>query len=473
MRYHIVGIAGAGMSAIANILLDQGHHISGSDRQSNQVTSALARRGATLYVGHDPTYIDGTDAVIVTSAVRGNHPEVEAARAAGIPVLKRVDVWRDWSQRRAVIAIAGTHGKTTTTAMIAFVLSQAGLQPGFLVGSHVPDLGTNARWGDPAAPLIIEADEYDYTFLALSPQIAVITNAEWDHPDVYSTEDAYYAAFNQFIAQVQTTVLVCGDVGSGSERLAWHMLSGQRLTYGLEATNDYQAVLAEAGQRWSVFRHAYAPDRRHHVPATPVAQSCELTLPGLHNVRNALAALCVADILGIDRSCAVNALRVFRGTARRFELKGEVAGITVIDDYAHHPTEVRATLMAARMRYGSRRLVVYLQPHTYSRTHTLLDRWSEAFSAADLVLIGDIYGARETQATSVTHANLARHLAERVAVAHADGPRPARVLYAGGVLEAARLAQTLLEPGDVFLTLGAGDGDQVGMTILEILRSEL
>ncbi len=467
MRYHIVGIAGAGMSAIANILLDQGHHISGSDRQPNQVTSALARRGATLYVGHDPAYIQGTDAVIVTSAVRGNHPEVDAAHAAGIPVLKRVDVWRDWSQRRAVIAIAGTHGKTTTTAMIAFVLSQAGLQPGFLVGSHVPDLGTNARWGDPAAPLIIEADEYDYTFLSLSPQIAVITNAEWDHPDVYSTEDAYYAAFNQFIAQVQTTVLVCGDVGSGSERLAWQVLSGQRLTYGLEATNDYQAILAHAGRSWSVYRHA--PDRRHPIPATPVVQSCELTLPGLHNVRNALAALSVADILGIDSASAASALGVFRGTARRFEHKGEVAGITVIDDYAHHPTEVRATLAAARMWYGSRRLVVYLQPHTYSRTHTLLDQWTEAFHAADLVLIGDIYGARETLATAAAHTNLARHLAERVAAAHAQATRPARVVYAGSVPEATRLAQTLLEPGDVFLTLGAGDGDQVGMTILETL----
>lgn len=468
MRYHIVGIAGAGMSAIANILLDQGHHISGSDRQSNQFTSALARRGATLYVGHDPAHVDGADAVIVTSAIRGHHPEVAAAHAAGIPVLKRTDVWRDWSQRRAVIAIAGTHGKTTTTAMIAFVLSQAGLHPGFLVGSYVPDLGTNARWGDPAAPLIIEADEYDYAFLALSPQIAVITNAEWDHPDVYSTEDAYYAAFNQFMAQVQSTVLVCGDVGSGSERLTWQTQPGQRLTYGLEATNDYQAIIADAGHSWSVYRHD--PDRRHLVPATPVVLSCDLTLPGLHNVRNALAALSVADILGIDMTCAVNALRMFRGTARRFELKGEAAGITVIDDYAHHPTEVRATLAAARMRYGSRRLVVYLQPHTYSRTQTLLDQWTEAFNAADLVLIGDIYGARETQA-DMGHTTLARHLTERVAAAHAKGIRSAQVVYAGSVPEATRLAQTLLKPGDVFVTLGAGDGDQVGLSLLETLRS--
>lgn len=460
MHYHIVGIAGAGMSAIAHILLDQNQRVSGSDWHTNQLTSSLAARGATIFTGHDPAYIAGADRLVVTSAARDDHPEVVAAHTAAIPVLRRTDLWRDWSQHRRVIAIAGTHGKTTTTAMIALVLTYAGINPGFLIGSEAPDLGTNARWGDPAAPLIIEADEYAHTFLALTPEIAVITNAEWDHPDVYPNSAAYYAAFTQLVTQTQGTVLACGDTGMGLQHLSFAQSPARLLTYGLEESNTYRAILLD-NQCWSVAGGHWSLD----------GQRWSLAVPGVHNIQNALAAIGVADLLNIDATVVTTALTSFRGTARRFEIKGEAAGITIVDDYAHHPTEVRATLAAARQRYGSRRIVAYVQPHTYSRTLALMEQWPTAFAEADLVLVGAIYGSRETPPAGTDPALLAQHLAERIATAGAGRSRPRYVTYVGNITEATAAAQLLLQPGDVLLTLGAGDGNRVAEAVLTFLQT--
>ncbi|HEX5692205.1 MAG TPA: Mur ligase domain-containing protein, partial [Roseiflexaceae bacterium] len=202
-HYHIIGIAGAGMSAIANVLLDQGHTVSGSDLQHNALAEALLARGARVNVGHAAEHVAGADVLLTTSAARPDHPEIVAARERGIPIQKRADLWREWSRQRDVIAVAGTHGKTTTTALVALALTRAGLNPGFLVGGEAPDLGSNARWGDPSAPLVIEADEYDRTFLALAPRVAVITNVEWDHVDIYPTQESYDAAFREFAASVR------------------------------------------------------------------------------------------------------------------------------------------------------------------------------------------------------------------------------------------------------------------------------
>src|SRR5215216_1440777 len=203
MRYHIVGIAGAGMSAIAHVLLDQGHTVCGSDMQRNSLSDALAARGAAVLLGHDPTHVAGADALVVTSAAKPDHPELRAATERGIPVLKRADLWREWSAQRDVVAVAGTHGKTTTTTMIALALTRAGRDPGYLIGGEAPDLPRNARWGSPDAPLVIEADEYDRTFLALTPRVAVITNVEWDHVDIYPSQADYDAAFRAFAASVR------------------------------------------------------------------------------------------------------------------------------------------------------------------------------------------------------------------------------------------------------------------------------
>ena len=467
MHYHIIGIAGSGMSAIAAVLLDQGHTVSGSDLSANRLTAALAARGATIYQGHAPAHVAGADAVLATAAVRPDHLELVAARAAGIPVLSRADLWREWSQQRPVVAVAGAHGKTTTSAMVAVALRGAGVEAGYLIGAAVPDLGGNAAWGHPDAPLVIEADEYDRVFLALRPAVAVITNVEWDHPDIYPSAEDYTAAFARFaaLAPAPERVVLCGD-DPGAMALG---LSGAT-RYGIEealasdpvscrlAPFDWSASgvapTAEGGARfdlWRYHRRRFAQQR---------LGSLTLRLPGSHNVRNALAALAVCGLLQVPLDAAARALAAFSGTARRFEIKGEAAGVTVVDDYAHHPTEARATLEAARLRFPGRRLVLYLQPHTFSRTTALLDAWPAACRAADLVRVGDVYAAREQGDAPA----LARTLAERVAALGLDAR------YAGDIEAAVRLLAAEVQPGDVVLTLGAGDGDRVGLRLLEHLR---
>ncbi len=468
MHYHIVGIAGAGMSAIASLLLEQGHTVSGSDLAANRLTAALAARGARVRQGHSPDYVAGADAVVATAAVRADHPELAAARAAGIPVVSRAELWRQWSRERRVVAVAGTHGKTTTSAMIAVALRGAGVEAGYLIGAEVPDLGGNAAWGAPDAPLVVEADEYEWAFLALTPDVAVITNVEWDHPDIYPSEADYQDAFAAFAALVpdQRRLIVCGD-DPGAMALA----VPDATLYGIEealardpvscrlAPLDWTASgvgpTAEGGMRYDLWRYSRRRMAQQRVGA------CELRVPGAHNVRNALAALAACEALGAEMAAAAAALARYRGSARRFELKGEAGGVTVIDDYAHHPTEVRATLAAARARYPGRRLLVYLQPHTFSRTRALLDAWAEACGDADILLVGDIYAARERGDGPA----LARELAARIVAAGVDA-RPA-----GDVTSAAAAVIALATPGDVLLTMGAGDGDGVGMMVLNELRS--
>ena len=464
MHYHIIGIAGAGMSAIAQVLLDQGHTVSGSDMQRNALAAALEARGARVWQGHAAAQVAGADALVVTSAAAPDHVEIAAARAAGIPVLKRADLWREWSRLRPVVAVAGTHGKTTTTALIALILLRAGREPGFLIGGEVPDLGANARWGDPRAPLVIEADEYDRTFLALAPQVAVITNIEWDHVDIYPTPEDYDTAFRSFAAAVPQprNLIICGD-DAGVERA----LGGAEATfYGIDETLacnplacrrvplDWTATDVRVDQQgtsfalWGYSQRTFANTRQGEL---------HIRLPGQHNVRNALAAVAAARALGVELPAIAEGLAAYRGAGRRFELKGEAGGVTVIDDYAHHPTEVRATLRAARERYPGRRLVVYLQPHTFSRTQALRQEWLDAFEDADLLRIGAIYAARETPLSGVDAEALAS------SIQHPD------VAAVGAVGEAARAISALLRPGDVLLTLGAGDGYRVGDQALAAL----
>ncbi|HWQ15794.1 MAG TPA: UDP-N-acetylmuramate--L-alanine ligase [Roseiflexaceae bacterium] len=464
MRYHIVGIAGAGMSGVAQILLDQGHAVQGSDLQRNALTEQLAARGARVLLGHDASHVAGADALIATSAAREDHVELVAARAQGIPVLRRADLWHAWSRQRQVVAVAGTHGKTTTTALIALALVRAGMDPGFLLGGEAPDLGTNARWGAPDAPLVIEADEYDRTFLALAPSVAVITNVEWDHVDIYPTPEAYEAAFRQFARSVADPrrLIVCGD-DAGALRAADEPRAMQ---YGVDdavakdpascrlAPLDWTAAnlrVDGALTRFEVWRYSQATF------ATSLLGHYAVRLPGVHNVRNALAALVAATALGAPHDAVRAALESYGGTKRRFELKGEAGGVTVVDDYAHHPSEVRATLAAARTRFPGRRVVAYLQPHTYSRTAALLPEWADAFADADVVRVGAIYAARESDTLGMDAGTLAGR------IRHQD------VAAVGGVAQAAAALLALLRPGDVLLTLGAGDGYRVGEMVLEAL----
>ncbi len=469
-HYHIIGIAGAGMSAIAHLLLDQGYTVSGSDLLCNHQSAALAARGATIYHGHAAHQIAGAQVVLATAAAPADHVELQAAAAAGIPRLRRDELWREWSRIRPIIAVAGSHGKTTTTAMIAWVLHRAGRKPGFLIGSDALDLGTNARWGDPLAPLVIEADEYDRAFLSLVPMIAVITNVEWDHPDIYPTEEQYHAAFSQFAMATQGVIVTCGDGGVGPWSDTARANDMPFVVYGLDADSHYQAVLcadSRLNQTVAQLHHPKVVETLVYTPNSatpPAAEHLLLSVPGLHNLRNALAALIVADVYGVPRADTLAALRQFRGTARRFEVLGTTGDVTVIDDYAHHPTEVQATLHAARTRYPApHRIVAYVQPHTFSRTRTLLAQWRTAFTAADLVLVGDVYPAREREPAGTEH-TLAVQLAEQIATCH-----PA-VQVVGSSADAAATIVALLRPQDVLLALGAGDSTHVAAQVVAALH---
>lgn len=478
MHYHIVGVAGAGMSALAHMMLDQGHTVSGSDEQSNRLTAALVERGAVVHVGHDPSYGAGADAVIATSAVSSEHPEIAAAQAAGIAVLRRIDVWRRWSEERSIIAVAGTHGKTTTTAMLAYVLTEMGINAGFLIGAEYPQLGVSARWGDSSAPMVIEADEYDHAFLGLFPDMAIVTNIEWDHPDIYPSPREYTAAFVQFIHQVRTGIVVSEQAAPSIGEFA-----GAVLTYGMGAGQQHDLIAIEShGQGlegnkappiWSVVpgggswpQPARAATFRTPPPGlNQDSLSFSLLVPGIHNVCNTLAVLGVVALLGLDMAQAARTLARFRGVARRFEVKGVAAGVTVVDDYAHHPSEVAATLAAARSYYESRRIVAYIQPHTFSRTQALLELWSMACVEADVVFVGAVYASREAGVGSPHE--LAQQLVEHIA----HGSQ--MVWYAGEVGEAAQVLLSFLQSGDILITMGAGDGFLVGEQVLEVLQTRM
>ncbi len=449
---HFIGIGGAGLSAIARVLMEQGTAVSGSDLVLSPAAEALMRDGAQVFIGHRPENIVGADGVIASSAVREDNPEVRAARAAGIPVLRRAEVLGRLMEGHIGIAVAGTHGKTTTTAMIATALWEAGLDPTFIIGGTLVGWGINARAGG-GPHFVLEADEYDRTFLGLAPQVAVVTNVEHDHPDCYPTFADFRAAFAEFVARVPADglLVVCGDHPVarelGEERLA---RGGVVIFYGLGRKVQWTARQVHpnpsGGTDFVVMRGG-----------RPLGE-VRLRVPGGHNVLNALAALAVADHLGVPFPTVRSALEGFRGVGRRFEIKGEAEGIVVVDDYAHHPTEIRATLAAARERFPGRAVWAVWQPHTYSRTKALLEDFARAFDQADHVIILPIYAAREQDTLGVSSASV---LARMV---HPD----ARLV--GSREEAVALLGAEVRPGDVVLTLGAGDGDRVGEWLLIALR---
>jgi UDP-N-acetylmuramate--alanine ligase len=454
-RIHLIGIGGIGLSAIARVLLEEGHRVSGSDLKLSPITDALADLGATIHQGHRAENVGHADLVIVSSAIPADNPEVAAARARGIPVVKR-----DWMLGRMMggrfgIAVAGSHGKTTITAMIALLLTEAGLDPTFIVGGILENLGTNARAGL-GEHFVIEADEYDRTFLGLRPRIAVVTNIEMDHPDCYPELDDLVQAFREFVRLVPADGCVIGGGDEERARGILGELSGTRgsevVTYGLGEGVDWWAVDTrsnELGGHDFVALHDGC-----------VVGEFSLRVPGLHNVQNALAVLAVAHRLDLDLTGVGETLRSYRGVQRRFEVKGEVDGIVVIDDYAHHPTQIRATLRAARERYAGRTLWAAFQPHTYSRTKALLDEFAASFADADHVVVTDIYAAREDDDLGVSAADILARMR------HPDAR------YIPGLNEAADHLLHHLKPGDVLITLGAGDGYKVGEDVLVELEEK-
>lgn len=414
---HLVGIGGTGLSAIARVLLQKGYRVSGSDRALNALTEALARDGATIYAGHDAANLaPDVDAVIVTSAVKDENPEIAATQARGIPVYKRADIMASLMQGKQVIAVAGSHGKTTTTAMIVHILVETGKHPSYIVGGTLKTTGTNAAWDEQGDVFVVEADEYDYMFLGLRPDVAVVTNVEWDHPDFFKTPEEFHHAFEQFVDLLPDdgVLIACGDdPGALSLAIRRSPNSERTYAYGFHYTEKI------------VFWFGMLPvrSRDHKWNAAQLGKTkLRIAIPGKHNLLNAAAAVYATSGLYIDmgKKRAAKALESFTGTARRFELKGEVDSIAVIDDYAHNPTKIRATIEAARGRYPDRQLWAVWQPHTYSRTQTFMDQYLHAFDGAHHVLVTDIYAAREQPIPGVTSADFVARLWRRNKTPHPD-----------------------------------------------------
>ncbi len=441
MRHvHLVGIGGSGLSAIARILLERGYEVSGSDRSLSPLALELAKAGVRIFAGHAAEQITGADLVICSSAIPDQNPELVEARRLGIPVMKRQEFLEMLLQGQDCIAVAGTHGKTTTTAMIAWMLTAMEQDPSFLIGGVSANLGVNAHAGK-GVHFVIEADEYDGMFLGLRPKIAVITNIEHDHPDCYPTPESYAEAFLKFSRRLKPGgLLVVSAEDPGISELQKELGSEMRIqTYNLEGL---EIKASETGA----------------LETRVMGIQLSLQVPGIHNLRNALAALAVASELGLPLQQAADALGVFRGTGRRFELRGEPAGVTVIDDYAHHPTEIRATLAAARLRYPGRRIWAVWQPHTYSRTRLLFQEFAAAFAYADFVLVTDIYAARESQPPDgFSSSQVARAIATR-----ASG----EVFYIPTLVQAQEFLTERLAPGDVLMVLSAGDADSISSAIV-------
>jgi UDP-N-acetylmuramate--alanine ligase len=448
---HFVGIGGAGMCALAELVLREGGRVGGCDVKASLVLEDLRRLGADIRLGHDPEHVDDASAVVVTSAVPARHPELLRAHERGIPVLKRAQALGAWVERGRVLAVAGTHGKTTTTAMATEMLAAAGRDPTGIVGGRVASWEGNLRHGS-SDLYVVEADEYDRSFHTLSPHVAVVTNLEADHLDVYGDLEGVRIGFRRFLERIRPggTVVACAD-----DRGAASLLPGVRvevITYGLSAGARVRAMdvrLSTEGSACWILEDGRDAGR--------------LAVPsgGLHNLRNGLGAAVAARRMGADWGDICVALKGFRGVSRRFERLGEARGICVVDDYAHHPTEIRATLEAAREMFPTARIVAAFQPHLYSRTRDFHEEFGRAISAADVAWITDVFPAREAPIPGVTGALVAKAAEEAGGV---------EVRYHERIDDLPEVLARDLREGDVLLTLGAGSVERVGGEVLQILR---
>lgn len=450
---HIIGIGGIGTSALARVLARWGYRVTGSDAAASALTAALSTEGIGVTIGHHAEAAAGADLVVYSAAVRDTNPELAAARAAGTPTVKRAALLGLIANARDGLAVAGTHGKSTTSAMLAKICSDAGRDPSFFVGAILQDFGTNAHAGG-GELVVVEADEYDRSFLQLFPRVAIVTTVEHDHPDIYPTYESMRGAYLAFLAQVRpggTIVISADDPGCVTLLSAIATAAGVTIqTYGRAATADWRIVADGAGDTV--------------LSAGVAVATLALRMPVEHYRRNALAALVAAVAVGITPDVAAASLGTFSGTGRRLELKGEARGIAIIDDYAHHPTEVAVNLRAARERFPGRPIWAVFQPHTYSRTKLLLHEFAAALADADRVLLLDIYAARETDTLGVSADDLVVLLPQR-----GEPLRAARPADAAEVL-LAEYAAGRLKAGAVVLTFGAGDVTEIGSMVLDGLR---
>jgi UDP-N-acetylmuramate--alanine ligase len=448
---HFVGIGGIGMSGIAEVLLTLGYQVSGSDLRRSPTTDRLAKLGATIQIGHEASHVKGAKAVVVTSALSPSNPEVEEARRLQVPVIARGELLAELMRLKYGIAIAGSHGKTTTTSMVASILNTAGLDPTVVVGGKVAAMqGSNARVGK-SALLVVESDESDGSFLKLAPILAVVTNIDREHLDHYASLAEIEAAFIEFVNRVPFYGAAVLCMEDKSVQRIFPNIRRRTITYGRSAQVDLEIQSVELSGESSAFTIRRGGVELAHF---------QLNVAGVHNVLNAAAAIGVALELDIAVAAIKEGLKSFAGVDRRFSIRGRERGITVVDDYGHHPTEIKATLAAARLANFSRILVLF-QPHRFSRTLHLLDEFGTAFHQADQVYILDIYAASEAPIEGVD----ADALIEKI---RAHGHRSAH--YVASMEEGVERLIEAAEPGDVIITLGAGNVSQASELILERLR---
>jgi UDP-N-acetylmuramate--alanine ligase len=444
---HFIGIGGTGLSAIARVLVERGEHVTGSDREDSPLAKSLRQLGVKVNIGHAAGNVNGATRVIRSSAIAEDNVEVLAAQAKGVPVFKRSEFLGELISNQQVIAVAGSHGKTTTTAMLAWMLTALNQKPGYIIGSVAENLGSNAAAGA-GRFFVIEADEYDYMFLGLNPHIALVTNVEHDHPDMFPKSGDFQRAFEQFADRIQPdgALVACVDDPGANQLLAYAKKIGkQTCTYSANNTDaDYRLANLEFLESGASF--------------VAMKSQVKLQVPGMHNALNALGALAVIDRLGLSVNEAAMALSDFRGTERRFSVRGEANGVIIVDDYAHHPTEIRATLSAAKERYPHRRIVALWQPHTYSRTQTLEQDFAKSFSDADAVYVTDVYAAREQKPADFDIARIVSNIPNATYVASLD--------------KANSVLRSDMVPGDVLIVMSAGDAIELSANLYSSLKDQ-
>jgi len=448
-KYHIhfVGVGGIGMSGIAELLLNLGYKVSGSDVKMSEITDRLKRLGGRITKGHAAGNIEGADVVVFSSAVDRDNPEIQAAMKSSIPVIPRAEMLAELMRLKYSIAIAGAHGKTSTTSIVASVLAAGGLDPTIVIGGKLKGIGSNAVLGQ-GDFIVAEADESDGSFLKFSPTIAVVTNIDKEHLDFYKDIDEIKAVFLSFLERIPFygLAVLCLDNEPIQELIP--RMKKRYTTYGMSSQADFQIRDVECGKRKSRFNVYHRGNKMGLI---------DLNLPGIHNVYNATASIAVGVELNIDFDQIKKALETVEGVQRRLEIKGETNGITVIDDYGHHPTEIKVTLKAVEENWPDRRKVVVFQPHRYTRTQALFDEFTRAFYRSDVLVVMPIYAASEKKIKGVD----ARNLCEGI---KSHGHK--EVIYASGFKAVLSFLNQTLRPGDVLLTLGAGDVWKIGEMLL-------
>jgi len=446
-KIHMVGIGGSGMSGIAEVLLNLGYAVSGSDMADGATVRRLKNLGAEIYIGHGRSNVPDAQVVVKSSAIGPDNPELLEAMTRNIPIIPRAEMLAELMRLRTGVAVAGTHGKTTTTSLVAAIFDEAGLDPTVIIGGKLNAYGSNARLGE-GEYLVAEADESDGSFLCLFPIISVVTNVDADHLDFYPGQKEIDEAFIIFMnkAPFYGKNIVCGD-DAGVRRLL-PFVKRPVLTYGFNPDNTLRGELLEcaAQSRFNVWH------------GKTLLGECTLNHPGLHNVLNALAALGVALEVGIDMKLAVEGLAKFRGVGRRFERKGEREGVLVVDDYGHHPAEMTATFDTAKRCYPERRLVVVFQPHRFSRTKALFGEFCKAFGKVDKLLLTEIYAASEAPIPGVSGSSLAQGIRQ---ISDTD------LEFFPDFTAVSAALPRILQPGDLLLTLGAGNVWQIGQRYLD------